>query len=385
MMYNSYQLQDVCSFIDYRGKTPPKTTEGIPLITAKIIKNGTILPPQEFIATDFYDEWMRRGIPRKGSIVFTTEAPLGEVAQIKTDERIAFAQRVIILEPNPKLLFADYLLYALQDQVLKERIKACATGTTVIGIKAAELKKVIIDLPPLDVQKGLSKVLSILDDKIELNQTINENLERQAFAFFDNLLTETQNGECVVSDIAILNPKRSLAKNQPARCIDMARLPTSGTFPTGWETKPFNGGMKFSNGDTLLARITPCLENGKTAFINFLEDGEVAFGSTEYIVLSPKEGIPPEFLYCLARYPVFVDYAVKNMNGSSGRQRVSAETIGQYCLPKLNSEDFSGFSKVVAPLFLKMRYNSLENMRLAEMRDALLPKLMSGEIDLQEV
>ena len=180
IMYNSYQLQVVCSFIDYRGKTPPKTTEGIPLITAKIIKNGTILPPQEFIATDFYDEWMRRGIPRKGSIVFTTEAPLGEVAQIKTDERIAFAQRVIILEPNPKLLFADYLLYALQDQVLKERIKACATGTTVIGIKAAELKKVIIDLPPLDVQKGLSKVLSILDDKIELNQTINENLDRKS-------------------------------------------------------------------------------------------------------------------------------------------------------------------------------------------------------------
>lgn len=381
-MYNSYQLQDVCAFIDYRGKTPPKTTEGIPLITAKIIKNGTILPPQEFIATDFYDEWMRRGVPRKGSIVFTTEAPLGEVAQIKTDERIAFAQRVIILEPNPKLLFADYLLYALQDQVLKERIKARATGTTVIGIKAAELKKVVIDLPPLNEQEKISKVLSVLDDKIELNQKINLNLERQAFAFFDNLLAETQNGECVVSDIAVLNPKRSLAKNQSARCIDMARLPTTGAFPTGWETKPFNGGMKFSNGDTLLARITPCLENGKTAFIDFLEDEEVAFGSTEYIVLSPKEGVPPEFLYCLARYPDFVDYAVKNMNGSSGRQRVSAETIGKYCLPRLNSEDFSSFSEVVAPLFLKMRYNSIENLRLAAIRDTLLPKLMAGEIGI---
>lgn len=253
------------------------------------------------------------------------------------------------------------------------------------GLSVKMLAKQEIELPALEQQNKIVSVLASLDDKIGLNQKINENLERQASAFFDNLLTETQNGECVVSDIAILNPKRSLAKNQPARCIDMARLPTSGTFPTGWETKPFNGGMKFSNGDTLLARITPCLENGKTAFINFLEDGEVAFGSTEYIVLSPKEGIPPEFLYCLARYPVFVDYAVKNMNGSSGRQRVSAETIGQYCLPKLNSEDFSGFSKVVAPLFLKMRYNSLENMRLAEMRDALLPKLMSGEIDLQEV
>ena len=234
-------------------------------------------------------------------------------------------------------------------------------------------------------QRRIGAFLAKLDYKIELNQRINENLERQTFALFDNLMQENQDGEYAVSDIAILNPKRSLQKGCPARYIDMARLPTSGTFPTGWETKPFNGGMKFSNGDTLLARITPCLENGKTAFINFLEDGEVAFGSTEYIVLSPKDGIPPEFLYCLARYPVFVDYAVKNMNGSSGRQRVSAETIGQYCLPKLNSEDFSGFSKVVAPLFLKMRYNSLENMRLAEMRDALLPKLMSGEIDLQEV
>ena len=101
MICNSYQLQDVCSFIDYRGKTPPKTTSGVPLITAKIIKNGTILSPQEYIALDYYDEWMRRGIPKKGSVVFTTEAPLGEVAQIKTDERLAFAQRVIILEPDP--------------------------------------------------------------------------------------------------------------------------------------------------------------------------------------------------------------------------------------------------------------------------------------------
>lgn len=191
MEYNSYQLQEVCSFIDYRGKTPPKTTAGIPLITAKIIKNGTILPPQEFIAKDYYDEWMRRGIPQKGSIVFTTEAPLGEVAQIKTDERIAFAQRVIVLEPNSERLYSDYLLYALQDQTLKERIKARATGTTVIGIKAAELKKVIIDLPPIAVQKSISMVLRSLDDKIELNQKINENLERQAQAIFQQMFPYT--------------------------------------------------------------------------------------------------------------------------------------------------------------------------------------------------
>lgn len=165
----------------------------------------------------------------------------------------------------------------------------------------------------------------------------------------------------------------------------MSQLSTSGPFPSGWEMKSFNGGMRFTNGDTLLARITPCLENGKTAFIDFLDDGEVAFGSTEYIVLTPKNDTPPEMLYCLARYPAFVDYAVKNMNGSSGRQRVSAETVGQYRLPLFDKHSLVLFKEVVAPMFLKMRYNSLENMRLTELRDALLPKLMSGEIDVSTV
>lgn len=162
----------------------------------------------------------------------------------------------------------------------------------------------------------------------------------------------------------------------------MSQLSTTGAFPSGWEMKPFTGGMRFANGDTLLARITPCLENGKTAFIDFLNEDEVAFGSTEYIVLAPKEGIPAEFLYCLARYPAFVDYAVKNMNGSSGRQRVSAETIGQFVLPEVSKIDLSIFSANVAPIFRKMRCNSFENLRLAAIRDALLPKLINGEIEI---
>lgn len=282
-----------------------------------------------------------------------------------------------IVQTNEKCLI-EYLYYIFNITDISGYI----TGSAQPKLSQANLNAIELEIPPIQQQEKVVTILSALDNKIELNQKVNENLERQAFALFDNLIMENQNEQCIVSDIAMLNPKRTLAKNQPARCIDMARLPTSGAFPTGWETKPFNGGMKFSNGDTLLARITPCLENGKTAFIDFLDDGEVAFGSTEYIVLSPKEGIPPEFLYCLARYPAFVDYAVKNMNGSSGRQRVSAVTIGQYCLPKLSSKDFADFGEVVAPLFLKMRYNSLENIRLAAIRDVLLPKLMAREIDI---
>ena len=189
----------------------------------------------------------------------------------------------------------------------------------------------------------------------------------------------------MLCDIAELNPKRQLAKGVVARCIDMAQLSTSVTFPSGWEMKPYNGGMRFTNGDTIIARITPCLENGKTAFIDFLDVSEVAFGSTEYIVLASKGSVPAEFFYCLARYPAFVDYAVKNMNGSSGRQRVSADTLGKYLLPRISEEELVMFRNIVADMFKVMRNNSMENMRLSALRDTLLPRLMSGELDVSSL
>lgn len=208
------------------------------------------------------------------------------------------------------------------------------------------------------------------------------NLQQQVFALFDQLMLESGDSKCLVSDVAYLNPKRQLSKNQVARCIDMLQLSTSGAFPSGWDMKPFNGGMRFINGDTLLARITPCLENGKTAYIDFLDKKEVAFGSTEYIVLAPREGVPPEYLYCLARYPAFVDYAVKNMNGSSGRQRVSADTIGKFVMNHPSEDALRNFGDIATALFMKMRYNSFENLRLVSLRDAILPRLMSGELDV---
>ena len=191
MKCKTYLLGDVCQFIDYRGKTPPKTSSGIPLVTAKIIKNGVIQEPQEFIDESFYEEWMRRGIPKKGDVIFTTEAPLGEVAKIRTDEKLAFAQRVIILEPNAEVLDPDYLFYALQDRVIKGRIEARSSGTTVIGIKAKELKQVEIDLPPIEIQKKIGKVLSAIDDKIAVNNDINKNLEAQARTIYRDMFGDT--------------------------------------------------------------------------------------------------------------------------------------------------------------------------------------------------
>ena len=293
-------------------------------------------------------------------------------------------QHVAIIRVDESKAVNSYLLYYLQWRK-SHLLQLASAGATRNALTKGMIEQLEIDLPSLDEQRKVVGILGSIQNKIKLNHEINDNLQQQVFAAFDNLVANAENTDCNVSDYAFLNPKRALAKNQMARSIDMSRLSTSRAFPSGWEMKPFAGGMRFTNGDTLLARITPCLENGKTAFIDFLDDGEVAFGSTEYIVLAPKNDTPPEMLYCLARNPAFIDYAVKNMNGSSGRQRVSAETVGQYRLPLFDKHSLSIFREVVSPMFLKMRYNSLENMRLAELRDELLPKLMSGEIGVSNI
>jgi type I restriction enzyme S subunit len=208
-----------------------------------------------------------------------------------------------------------------------------------------------------------------------------------AQAIFERRLIEECTDEPfgILSDIADINPLRNLQRGQEAVYVEMANLPTRGAFPMDWSVRQFAGGMKFTNGDTIMARITPCLENGKTAYINFLDDGEVAFGSTEYIVIAPKAGYCNEMFYFLARYPDFVSYAVRNMNGSSGRQRVSGETIGQYELPIPPQGKVAAFSDVANSVMETIRHNALENRNLAVLRDTLLPRLMSGELSVTDL
>ena len=142
---------------------------------------------------------------------------------------------------------------------------------------------------------------------------------------------------------------------------------------------------KFINGDTLMARITPCLENGKVAYINFLDKEETAFGSTEYIVFHAKEGYPNEMFYFLTRNKAFIEFATKNMNGSSGRQRVSGETIGNYIIPVLSEDDINELKTVSESTMKEILKNNLESRVLSEMRNTILPKLMSGELKINDL
>jgi type I restriction enzyme S subunit len=139
--------------------------------------------------------------------------------------------------------------------------------------------------------------------------------------------------------------------------------------------------MRFTNGDTLLARITPCLENGKTAFVDFLAEGVIGWGSTEYIVLRPKAHVPEEFGYLLARDDRFREFAIQHMTGTSGRQRVPANALNHFRLAVPRGEDlFAAFGAAVKPLFARSSAAVRESRTLATLRDSLLPRLISGEL-----
>ncbi len=135
-------------FVDYRGKTPPKTLEGVRLITAKNVKRGYIQrEPEEFMDEAAYDEWMTRGFPEYGDVLFTTEAPLANVAQLDTEEKVVVGQRLINMKADPKVIHNEFLKFALLSPTMQDEIHRRGTGATVQGIKASLLKTVPLSFP----------------------------------------------------------------------------------------------------------------------------------------------------------------------------------------------------------------------------------------------
>ena len=237
--------------------------------------------------------------------------------------------------------------------------------TTGLGhVTRRDLASIEVGLPPLPEQRAIAHILGTLDDKIELNRRMNQTLEEMARAIFQDWfvgfgpvraklegsdpylppdlwslfpdrLVDSELGQIpegwgvkTLEQLVNLNPREPMKKGTVAPYLDMAALPTTGSIPDSPVLRQFTSGPRFRKSDTLLARITPCLENGKTAFVQCLPEGTVGWGSTEFMVLRSIAPVPPEFTYLLARHPEFRTHAIQSMTGTSGRQRVQSEAAG---------------------------------------------------------
>jgi len=244
---------------------------------------------------------------------------------------------------------------------------------TLEGIARALFKSWFIDFDPVRA-------------KAEGRQPFGMDQETAALfpdQFEDSELGEIPKGWAIehLAEVIDLNPSTPLKKGECAPYVDMGELPTRGLRIHSWFSRPFGSGSKFVNGDTLLARITPCLENGKTAYVDILIDGETGWGSTEFVVLRSKGKIPPTFVYLLARHDIFRNYAIQSMSGTSGRQRVQISSLADYCVVIPNKcEILDLFSKQVKPIFDDIKLKDEETSILIGLRDQLIPKLISGDI-----
>lgn len=182
-------LSEISKFIDYRGKTPKKTSKGINLITAKNVREGYLdFNPEEFISEDDYESWMRRGFPREGDVLFTTEAPLGNTAILPEFNKLAFAQRIIIIQPS-KIIKSEFLLFALNSKLVKQDIFKRSTGSTVKGIRSKELLKVKIPIPKLEQQERFTSIFNSKQKTKGMMFTQTELLEVQLQALMQKSFT----------------------------------------------------------------------------------------------------------------------------------------------------------------------------------------------------
>ncbi len=390
------------TLIDYRGKTPPKTESGVRLVTAKVIKDGYVQDNKnEFIAVDFYDDWMRRGLPKQWDIVITTEAPLGEVAQLRTTEKVALAQRVILLRTDPDVYDQSFFFQALKGDYVQGGLKARGTGTTVLGIKQSELRKVKVPWFPLPIQRKIAAILSAYDDLIENNTRRIAILEEMAQAIYqewfvnfrfpghenvklvDSPLGQIPEGweATTVGNLAI-NERRSVKPQEvdpETPYVGLEHIPRKSITLTEWGVAADIESTKhrFKEGEILFGKIRPYFH--KVVVVPF--DG---ICSSDAIVIVPRQVTYfPAVLCCVSSVP-FVDHATQTSQGTK-MPRANWDILTNYPLPIPTDDLLEEFNDIVGNIVSTLKTLMLKTRNLRTTRDLLLPKLISGKLDVEDL
>jgi len=409
--------------------------KGLPLLRITDLIDDSY---SQFIIKDKAPE---KCIAKKEDIIYTRTGQVGLVYKNKVGVVHNNCFKVI---PKDSNIHTNYLFWFLRQNRVIKYVNSVASGSVQKDLNHSAFKTIPFILPPLQEQKAIAHILGTLDDKIELNRKMNETLEEMAQALFKSwfvdfdpvldkalaagheipeplqatagkrkalgnkrkalpqAITDLFPDRFVfteelgwmpegwevksVTEAIKVNPRTSLKQGEIAKYADMKALPESGFSIEGVIEKEFKGGAKFIQKDILLARITPCLENGKTGLVDFLGKDEVGFGSTEFIVLREKGDIKSSFIACLSRNTDFRSRCIQSMVGSSGRQRVQHAVFDfMFLALPSNQEVLNYFNSVTDNYFYKISENSKAVESLSKLRDSLLPKLISGELKLPEL
>ncbi|WP_458076905.1 restriction endonuclease subunit S [Streptomyces sp. EMB26] len=382
------KLGDLCTRITvgHVGSMASRYAEsGIPFLRSLNIKRGRLdLSSLKYIDTAFHAE-LRKSQLKPGDLVIVRTGEPGTAALIPDGFGVMNCSDLVVATPGPEV-DARFLCYAI-NETAQDFVKAHTVGAVQQHFNVRSAKELELSLPPLPVQRVLGEVIGVLDDKIAVNERIASTYEQLLQCRYAELgLAEEPNPETAVAitDLVTFNPKLAKPSADEPVYVDMAALQTHLASIPEWTRRVPKSGPRFMNGDTLLARITPCLENGKTGYVDFMEDGEIGLGSTEFIVMRSVPGVPSELSYFLARDDRFRAHAIRNMVGTSGRQRVSAVDAANYQVNRPDADALAAFGEEASAAFTHMKSLQAESRTLAILRDTLLPQLMSGRLRVKD-
>lgn len=389
MKFKTYTMEDALeAIIDYRGKTPKKSDSGIPTLSAKSVKNNHIdYSLCYYISPDEYKRFMVRGFPKIGDVLLTTEAPMGMVARLDRDN-VGIAQRLLTLRGKKDVLDNEYLLYFLQSSIGQSLLKARETGTTVTGIKQAEFRKIQINIPEISVQKKIGGILRSLDQKIEINNKINENLLEQVQAIYREMFVYTKNSNRNICradeyfDIAIgKTPPRKEHQWFSTNSLDVTWISISDMGSCGTYIRNSSEQLTKEAVKKFNIKVVP----DNTVLLSFkLTVGRIAITHGEMVTneaiahFKTDKPFINEYLYCYLK-----DFNYQTMGSTSSiATAVNSKIIKAMPFVVPTDDEISRFHSLANPMFDQILNNQLENDSLAGIRDTLLPKLTSGEIDV---
>lgn len=343
----------------------------------------------------------RRFILDPGDVVIAMtdlkqDAPiLGAAGRVPREGRYLHNQRIGRVEVlDTARLSPDYSPWLLNAPDVRSQVRATATGATVRHTAPERIHASVVRLPPEPVQRRIAAVLAAFDELIAVNQRRIAVLEDLARSVYGEWFERRQHRSSALaasdgwqrrraSEIFTINP-RLRSTQSVFQKLTMADLDErhAAAFPS--QTVERATGSRFQQADVLLARITPCLENGKTALVKFLDPGEVAVGSTEFIVLRGNS-VGPAFTYCAARSDRLREHAIASMSGASGRQRVSIDAFRSLELVEPPVEVAKMFENRVGPLLDEAYLRERQSRSLARTRDLMLPRLVTGRLDISDV
>lgn len=387
-------IRELCSVVvDCPHSTPKWTANGKIVIRNKNIKHGKIdFSSPSYTDDEHFAQRIKRAKPQPGDIIITREAPIGDVGMIPENTECCLGQRMVLLRANQSVCDNFYLLYSLQSLYVQHQISwSEGTGTTVSNLRIPHLEQIQIPYLPLEQQAKISSVLRALEEKIENNRRLNDNLEQQAHSYFQELFVDNASPEWTtgtISDLGTVVGGSTPSKAKPEYYTE------SGIAWITPKDLSINKSKFVSHGENDITELglknssAAIMPEGTVLFSSRAPIGYIAIAAGEVttnqgfksVVPKPEIGTPFVYFFLKNTLPV-----IEGMASGSTFKEVSGSTMKNVPAVIPDAETLAKFSDFCAPIFAQQRILEEQNQSLATLRDNLLPKLMSGEIDVSTV